>query len=428
MASVSKTSSGARRVQFFDGENRRRSVHLGKVTDHAARSVATKIEALLAARLSGVPVDRETAEWVGSRDSVMYERLAEVGLVPKREAATLAAFLDAYAAQRSDVKPGTRITYGNVRRNLITYFGAQKPLRDITPGDSDEFRLNLTRCKTAGGEGLSDATARRRCKIAGQFFRAAVRKGLVAVNPFEGIGGSVRSNKARMFFVTRAAADQVLAACPDLEWRLIFALARFGGLRTPSEHYGLRWGDIDWAGNKFLVHSPKTERHEGSDSRWVPIFPELRPLLTEAFEKAPEGSEYVVDRYRNQANLRTRFNKIIKRSGLQPWPKLFHNLRSTRQTELAAEYPLHLVCAWLGNKAAVAAEHYLQITDEDYRRAAEAVCTPCAVTYERDETERNDGKGAGGKVPAVPQVFPSFPIVQNFQVGPEGFEPTTKGL
>lgn len=83
-----------------------------------------------------------------------------------------------------------------------------------------------------------------------------------------------------------------------------------------------------------------------------------------------QAASYVIQRYRNQANLRTRFRKIIKRAGLTPWPKLFQNLRSTRQTELAAQYPLHVVCAWIGNKAAVAAEHYLQVTDADFDNAA----------------------------------------------------------
>ena len=33
----------------------------------------------------------------------------------------------------------------------------------------------------------------------------------------------------------------------------------------------------------------------------------------------------------------------IKRAGLTPWPKLFQNLRSTRETELAETFPLHVM-------------------------------------------------------------------------------------
>ena len=172
--------------------------------------------------------------------------------------------------------------------------------------------------------------------------------------------------------MTREQATAVLDACPNADWRLIFALARFGGLRTPSETLLLRWSDVDWEHGRMTVHSPKTEHHDGKGSRLVPIFSELRPYLLAAFEQAPDGSEYVIQRYRDSgANLRTQLDRVIKRAGLELWPKTFHTLRSSRQTELAADYPLHVVCAWIGNSALIASKHYLTVRDEDYRRAVE---------------------------------------------------------
>ena len=47
--------------------------------------------------------------------------------------------------------------------------------------------------------------------------------------------------------VARSVATKVSEACPDADWRLIFALARFAGLRWPTEVLGLRWSDVDWA-------------------------------------------------------------------------------------------------------------------------------------------------------------------------------------
>ena len=55
---------------------------------------------------------------------------------------------------------------------------------------------------------------------------------------------------------------------------------------------------------------------------------------------------------------------------MEPWPRLWQNLRSSRETELAHEWPLHHVCAWIGNSPSVATRHYLQITDADYERAS----------------------------------------------------------
>lgn len=34
--------------------------------------------------------------------------------------------------------------------------------------------------------------------------------------------------------------------------------------------------------------------------------------------------------------------RIIAKAGLTPWPKLFQNLRITRETELAETNPLHV--------------------------------------------------------------------------------------
>jgi hypothetical protein len=45
-------------------------------------------------------------------------------------------------------------------------------------------------------------------------------------------------------------------------------------------------------------------------------------------------------------------------------------LRSSRETELAAEYTLHLVCAWIGSTEWIAQKHYPQVTDADFERAA----------------------------------------------------------
>jgi len=103
----------------------------------------------------------------------------------------------------------------------------------------------------------------------------------------------------------------------------------------------------------------------------LPLFPELLPHLRQVFEQAEPGTEFVITRYRDtNQNLRTQLKRIIRRAGLEPWPKLFHNCRATRQTELAEQWPLHVVCVWLGNSRAVAAKHYLQVTEDHFERAA----------------------------------------------------------
>ncbi|MBI5289569.1 MAG: tyrosine-type recombinase/integrase, partial [Chloroflexi bacterium] len=349
MASISAERNGRRVIQFFGGDGKRRSIRLGKASQRFAEAVKHKVENLVAASITGHALDDETARWVAALDTVMGDKLADVGLIPKREAATLAAFLDAVIASRSDVKPATAITFGNVRRNLVDHFGEDKPLRDITAGDADNWRLHLIR------EGLADNTVRRRCGIAKQMFTVAARRRLIGFNPFADLTSAVRGNPSRYRYVTRADAAKIIEACPNAEWRLIFSLSRFGGLRCPSEHLALKWADVDWARGRVTVRSSKTEHHVGGDCRVIPLFPELLPHLREVFENAEPGTEHVVTRYRDPGqNLRTQFERIIRKAGLKPWPKLFQNLRSSRETELAESWPLHVVCAWLGNSRLVA--------------------------------------------------------------------------
>jgi len=223
---------------------------------------------------------------------------------------------------------------------------------------------------------LQENTIRRRCGRARQLFQAAVKHRLIDRNPFAELRGvSVLPNKARDYFVTRDDADKVIAACPDSQWRLLFALSRYGGLRCPSEHLELIWSDIDWERGRIVIRSPKTAHHAGKESRVIPLFPELRPFLEKVRDEVRLGidaplSQPVITRYRDRnANLRSQLLRIIARSGVKPWPKLFQNLRASRATELAAEHPGHVAAAWLGHSTIVAQKHYWQITDADFQQA-----------------------------------------------------------
>lgn len=124
-------------------------------------------------------------------------------------------------------------------------------------------------------------------KRARQFFKSAVRKGVADINPFAEVKAGSEHNESRNYFVDRETTDKVLDACPDAEWRLIIALARYRGVRTPSELLRLRWADIDWDQQRITVTSPKTKK-QGKPWRTVPLFPELRQELADALELAPE--------------------------------------------------------------------------------------------------------------------------------------------
>ena len=156
---------------------------------------------------------------------------------------------------------------------------------------------------------LAGNTVRRACAVAKQSFTAAVRSKLSIDNPFADLASTVKVDTKHLYYVIGEYAQRVLEACPDTEWRLLFALARYGGLRVPSEALCLCWSNIDWGNNRFVVTSPKSEHFEGHESRRIPIFPELMRYPREAFEQNEPGSEFCITRYRNdKVILRPNFN------------------------------------------------------------------------------------------------------------------------
>ena len=72
---------------------------------------------------------------------------------------------------------------------------------------------------------------------------------------------------------------------------------------------------------------------------------------------------------RVNCNLRSRFERIVIRARLDAWPRLFHNMRASRETELVGQFPEHIASAWIGNTVQVARRHYLQVTDEAFQKA-----------------------------------------------------------
>jgi integrase len=424
MASIARDPGKRKRVLFVGSDGRRRTIRLGEMSVKKAESFKANLESLIASRLSG-SLDVATARWIADLPDKVHSKLVKASLLQPRTAKAnetnqniaLSEFLSDYIGGRIDVGKSTRTVYRRCEKNLLAFFGPDKPIAEITPGDADAWRLYLIK------RGLAQNTINRTCGIARQFFRAAMRHKLIEENPFSDLTATVKGNKAREYFVTRETAEKVLQACPDEQWRLLFALARYGGLRNPSETLLLRWTDVDWNESKMLVHSPKTKHHEGGESRYVPIFPELYPRLLAVYEEAEPGTEFLITRYRKSGlNLRTQLMRILKRAGVQPWPKLWQNLRATRQTELEQQWPTYVVCAWLGNSPKIAQRHYLQVTDEHFQKAAQ---NPAQYEAAQGGKGQKVTIGRDRENADLPLVTAAYNSIQNTGVGDEGLEPPT---
>ncbi len=425
MASISNDPNGRRRILFIDSQGNCKTIRLGKVSQRHALAFKVKLEDLVSAKNIGHAPSDETTLWLMSLDDDTYDRLFKVGLVQRRGSATIGVFTRSYIDGRMDIKLSTRTNMNRARSYLLEHFKPDTPLRDITEGDAEGFHQYMVK------SGRADNTRRKAYGRIRQFYDAAIRRGLAKDNPFKILPASVKANHERFFFVKREMIDRILKHCPDQQWQLIILLARYGGLRCPSEVLALKWSDINWEENCLRVPSPKTEHHGGGSSRTIPLFPELRPALLEAFESADGGVEYIITRYRdNNSNLRTQFNRIIQQAGYTPWPKLFQNLRSTRETELAETYPLHVVTSWIGNSELVAAKHYLQVTDEHFQRAAsdEAAQNAAQKLHESTGNGSQVRKIKKGDSPINAETRNNLRVIASYYIHSEvpevGLEPT----
>ncbi len=374
MASVSTDGNGNVRILFVGGDKKRRAVRLGKITQKAANEVKLKVEHLNALLTTRLPMDSATAAWVAGIGDELAAKLAAVGLLPERaKPLTAGEFLAGWKAEKeaAGYKPTSLLAWGQTVAELTALLGT-RPLTSLTHADGEAYRAAMLARK------LRPTTVHKRLAHSKAMLEDAVRLGHIAANPFKHVRQRQGDPSERRAYVSVADAQRVIDHCPNVWWKLMVALARFGGLRTPSEPFSLTWGDVDWERGRVSVPSPKTEG-VGKPHRIIPLFPLLRPHLEAAFDHAEEGGVFVFpDEYRRRAqgergwggaNMRTTLGKIVRKAGVNPWPRVWHSLRASCESDLAQSFPLAVVAKWLGNTPSVALRHYVDPTDAAFTQA-----------------------------------------------------------
>ena len=251
MASVTKLDSDGRkgfRIRFYV-DNRRREIYLAGLSkrhESLANKVAAHCEDLSKAKSNNVAPSAEAIAWGNGTDGNLRDNLVAWGLAEPTsvklttdEGRLLGAYLTAYIDGRSDVKPVTRTNYKQTRRLLVEYFGENRALKAITKADAERWRRWMMSDKA-----LAVASVSKHGKRAKTMLADAVKDRLLTESPFADLKGGNESNSERHRFIGPDISKKVLAACPDVDWRLIFSLARFGGLRCPSEVLALRWNRV----------------------------------------------------------------------------------------------------------------------------------------------------------------------------------------
>jgi integrase len=410
MASLSRDGAGWRIRFTCPSTRKRRTIRTGKCSRKHAATTLSAIEQLIQAKTLGVALEQRTAAWLASIDGKILDRLVKAGLATAKPTIDLDTFVSSYIDGRHDVKDESKTVWRQAEASLYEFFGKDRLVHTITTGEAEDFKQWLLQ------QGKAMYTVRKRLQGTRMFFNAMVDRGLIPRSPFDSVKGvQAVVDESRNVYVPREHVLAVMEKAPDREWAAMIALSRFAGLRLPSEVLSLKWEHIDWERNRITIISPKTARYANGGQRMIPLFPALFQPLLDAAEVAPDGAVYVVTRHRSQAdakngswkcsNLRTRFNKLVKRAGLSPWPKPFHGMRASCETDLLEKHPLQAVARWMGHSPKVAVANYLRVRDEHYDQATGgdgrslAHCSPQGLPNEETpEQPRTDEGGSTAEI------------------------------
>ena len=390
MASVTTRTNGSRFIGFTASNGKRRTIYLGKVPRRQAEAARVKVEDLVSASITGHTPADETSRWLAGLNDRMIDKLARVGLTLPRQAFTVREWLTQYLDDRKgELKPESHRKLGQTRDKLLAYMDPQTPLRAITTKQAAEWRRWLRDQK------LSEAAVKTHSGNAKTIMLEAVRRKLIEENPFQHLKSGPTPSQHRRY-VDADEIALVIDACPDAEWKLFFGLARYAGLRIPSESHLLTWADVNWERARLTVRSPKTEHHLGHEQRYVPITPKLMTLLQDRFDESQEGDSHLVT-IRGQGRIMKQVRAICDRAGVALWARLWQTLRASCEKEWAMTFPQYAVSKWIGHSITVSGRHYVNdVPDELFDLAAATAIGEAQQNAQQKahETGRNDSKDA----------------------------------
>jgi integrase len=363
-----------------------------------AEEIALVVDKIVASLTTGLPLDCRTQLWLDHAPDDLLNRLARSELIRAAENPTFEELFESYLESESTrLKPGTMANKRHAIDVFCQYVNPSTRVGAFSKWDASQFET-----KIANAGRFSEATKAGLIRDLRRVFNWAKNLDMVKDNPFDGIKRGNFKNKSREYYVSMSDYYAMLDACPSKMWRALIALYRIGGLRR-GEALLLRWRDIDFARGRILVHSPKTERHAGGESRIVPMFPELRQELEGLWDETQEGgSPYLIPV--SKTTIGRVIEQIVFHAGLNRWERLLQNLRSSRAIEIAREFGELAESEWIGHSPQTAKDHYLHVLDSDFARA---IAVPETIPETIPETSKEPiFKGICDATQAQPQTQP----------------------
>lgn len=399
MASIfQRIGSEVWHAQFYvkqpDGSLKKIRVSTGKRSKKAAREAAAKIEAqhqgtvaadteqgrTIRAMLEEIVVLAEQGKFnVGHARKFIADVLAAT-TGEKMESYTIRTWSAEWLRRKKAVtSPATMIRYSGSMKRFIAHLGskADAPLESITAANVREWRdsINATRASKTANMGLQDVRS---------MFRAAVRDGLLVLNPATAVEILPETDSTERAPFTPAEIVKLLAVASH-DWRGMILLGCLAGLRI-GDAAALTWNSIDLEAKMIRLTPQKTAR-KGRKVE-IPMHPDVEAFFMDS--PAPDDSSALVfptleNRIVGSKNgLSVEFIGIMKTAGVgrgdtttankSTSEKSFHSLRHSFVSALAnADVSEELRMKLSGHSTRAAHQIYTSTDTDTLRRAVEKI-------------------------------------------------------
>jgi integrase len=329
-------------------------------TSGSADRVCRIVSDILAYRNRGESLSGELINKIHSLPERLRKSLDRQGLLGGHVGVNLETLITAFLETKKGMSQDTQNTYTRQFNFLLEHFGKERKISSIDTASCLRFKAD----KLSFYSPASLCMALRRYR---SLFTFAVDSFWLERNPFNTIKGGKENNDKRQVYIPRETILNVIHHCNNTRDKLLLALARFGGLRIPSEIKHMRYSDFT---DKTIRIHPDTK----TGAREIPLFRDIQSFYNALVSE--QGREFNPSDliFPELGDFHRRIDRAIERSGEERWQKKFINLRSSCTTDLESQglSEKTLDCIF-GNSAAIRKKHYVQfLKDKEFSRLLQA--------------------------------------------------------
>jgi hypothetical protein len=336
--------------------------------------------------------DRQQQLWLADIPNKLHRDLEKYGLTRERAAQRsnsafrLEAVCDEFVTMKEAVvTAATKTKFEQSTGRLLTHFGVNKDIRDITAIEAKNYPRSLKdqgyikRPKVK----LRDSYVAKQVDQVKELFRWAVSEGLIETDVFAyGVKTNKNPDQTRIHYITLSETQDLFNCQYDLKSLARIVLARLMGLRGAADTLWIRKCDVNFAGGdvgraEVIVDSHKTGGRKCPmfhDGVWIifKLLCDAEPSSKGYLFKGDKEDDVRAGKKRCDFSLGEQYmGRYEVATGGARISKPFSNARSSWVTDVVKVFKLdkHDCSVWIGHTEAIQDSNYLQVINEDYKAA-----------------------------------------------------------